>query len=151
MKLRIHFHEQSVMTPLREIAGEAIGSFLLVVAIFALAEGCNLGRPNDALAPVFIGLTVTVIICLIAPLTQAGLNLARDLRPRLVAWLSGWGAAAFPDRIGGFFQVYILAPLLGGSLAALLFVRVLEPLMGPACGTCDCTTPDNLPTGEKSP
>ena len=41
--------------------------------------------------------------------------------------------------------------LLGGSLAALLFVRVLEPLMGTACGTCDCTTPDNLPTGEKSP
>ena len=51
-----------------------------------LQRGC----PDDALAPVFIGLTVTSIIALIAPLTQAGLNPARDLGPRLVAWLAGW-------------------------------------------------------------
>lgn len=71
------------------MGAEAFGTFLLVLMIFALTEGCNVGRPDDALAPVFIGLTVTSIICLIAPLTQAGLNPARDLGPRLVAWLMG--------------------------------------------------------------
>ncbi len=46
---------------------------------------------------------------LVAPLTQAGLNPARDFGPRLVAWMMGWGDAAFPDRVGGFLFVYILA------------------------------------------
>ena len=75
------------------IGAEAVGTFLVVFMVFALTEGCNVGRPDNALAPVFIGLTVTSIICLLAPLTQAGLNPARDLGPRLVAWLMGWGPA----------------------------------------------------------
>lgn len=117
---------------------EALGTFLLVLMIFALTEGCNVGRPDDALAPVFIGLTVTSIICLAAPLTQAGLNPARDLGPRLVAWCTGWGDAAFPDRVAGFFHVYVLAPLLAGVVAALFFSRTLEPLMKDQSGRCDC-------------
>lgn len=120
------------------IGAEAFGTFLLVLMIFALTEGCNVGRPDGGVAPVFIGLTVTSIICLIAPLTQAGLNPARDLGPRLVAWLMGWGDAAFPDRVGGFFHVYVLAPLLGGVVAALFFVRILEPAMKHLSDRCDC-------------
>ncbi|MBU0675110.1 MAG: MIP family channel protein [Proteobacteria bacterium] len=110
-------------------AAEAMGSFLLVSMIFALTEGCNVGRPHDALAPLFIGITVTAIICVLAPLTQAGLNPARDLAPRLFAWLAGWGQAAFPDDQYGFVTVYVLGPLAGGAAAALLFVRFLEPMM----------------------
>ena len=120
------------------IGAEALGTFLLVLMVFALTEGCNVGRPDDALAPVFIGLTVTSIICLIAPLTQAGLNPARDLGPRLVAWLMGWGDAAFPDHVGGFIHVYVLAPLLGGVGASLVFVRVLEPAMKRPSEPCNC-------------
>jgi glycerol uptake facilitator protein len=120
------------------MGAEALGTFLLVLMIFALTDGCNVGRPDDALAPVFIGLTVTSIICLVAPLTQAGLNPARDLGPRMIAWVMGWGDAAFPDRVGGFFHVYVLAPLLGGVLASQFFARVLGPaMMGPA-SPCDC-------------
>lgn len=122
------------------MCAEALGTFLLVLMIFALTEGCNVGRPNDALAPVFIGLTVTSVICLIAPLTQAGLNPARDLGPRLVAWLAGWGDAAFPDRVGGFFTVYVLAPVLGAIGAAVFFVRALEPAMKGTGSQCDCCT-----------
>jgi glycerol uptake facilitator protein len=111
------------------MGAEALGTFLLILMIFALTEGCNVGRPDEALAPVFIGLTVTSVICLIAPLTQAGLNPARDLGPRMVAWLMGWGDAAFPDQVGGFIFVYVLAPLLGGVVASLVFVHLLEPAM----------------------
>lgn len=111
------------------MAAEALGTFLLVLMVFALTDGCNVGRPHDTSAPVFIGLTVTSIICLIAPLTQAGLNPARDLGPRLVSWVMGWHAAAFPDCCGGFFHVYVLAPLVGGVVAALFFTHVLEPAM----------------------
>jgi len=111
------------------MTAEAFGTFLLLLMIFALTEGCNVGRPNNALTPMFIGLTVTSIIGLIAPLTQAGLNPARDFGPRLIAWIFGWGSAAFPDQSGGFFFVYILAPIIGGMLASLFFVYVIEPAM----------------------
>ncbi len=127
------------------IGAEALGAFLLILMIFALTEGCNVGRPDEALAPVFIGLTVTSIIGLIAPLTQAGLNPARDLGPRLVAWLAGWGAAAFPDRVGGFLYVYVLGPILGAVLAALFFVRLIEPAMRRPSEPCECAT-RNVPT-----
>lgn len=120
------------------IAAETFGTFLLVLFIFALTEGCNVGRPSDALSPVFIGLTVTSVICLVAPLTQAGLNPARDFGPRMVAWLFGWGDAAFPDAKGGFFWVYILGPVIGGIVAALFFSYVLEPLMKRDSKACDC-------------
>jgi glycerol uptake facilitator protein len=120
------------------IGAEAFGTFLLILMIFALTEGCNVGRPNDALAPLFIGLTVASVICLIAPLTQAGLNPARDFGPRMVAWATGWGDAAFPDKVGGFFYIYILAPIFGGILASLFFVHVLEPAMKRSSVQCNC-------------
>lgn len=119
---------------------EAFGTFLLLLLIFALTEGCNIGRPDNALSPIFIGLTVASIICLIAPLTQAGLNPARDFGPRLVAWIFGWGAAAFPDKSGGFFFVYILSPIMGGALASAFFVKVLEPAMNNTTEECNCKT-----------
>jgi len=120
------------------LAAEAFGTFLLLIMIFALTEGCNVGRPHDAMAPLFIGLTVSSIICLIAPLTQAGLNPARDFGPRMVAWIAGWDSAAFPDQSGGFFFVYILGPILGGILAALFFVRIIEPAMKRSSVKCNC-------------
>ena len=120
------------------MGAEAFGTFILLLLIFALTEGCNLGRPDNALAPLFIGLTVTSIICLIAPLTQAGLNPARDFGPRMVAWIFGWGKAAFPDQSGGFFLVYILAPILAGAIASVFFVNVIEPAMKNASGECSC-------------
>jgi len=128
------------------MGAEAFGTFLLVLMIFALTEGCNVGRPDNALAPLFIGLTVTSIICLLAPLTQAGLNPARDLGPRLVAWLMGWGDAAFPDRVGGFFHVYVLAPLAGGVLAARFFVGVIEPAMKDQSSVSACCDNQSRPS-----
>ncbi|MCL1940087.1 MAG: aquaporin family protein [Desulfovibrionaceae bacterium] len=122
------------------MAAEGFGTFMLVFIIFSLTEGCNLGRPDHNLAPLFIGLTVTVLICLLAPLTQAGFNPARDFGPRLVAWAAGWREAAFPDRSGGFLLVYILAPILGGQAAALFFTRLVEPLMKAPATACTCST-----------
>lgn len=118
-----------VVTPLTAFLAEAVGTFVLVFLIFSLTEGCNLGRPDDALAPFFIGLTVTILISILAPLTQAGLNPARDLAPRLFSLLTGWGKAAMPDQNFGFLTIYCLGPIVGASLASIVFTRVIEPLM----------------------
>jgi glycerol uptake facilitator protein len=126
------FLETYPNTPLAEVstlgafAAEAIGVFLLVTLIFALTEGANLGRPDTNLAPLFIGLTVTIIICVVGPLTDAGLNPARDLGPRIVGALAGWGDFAFSWEI---VLVYVGGPLVGGTLAALVLLFIIEPLM----------------------
>lgn len=118
---------------------ESVGTFGLVFLIFALTEGCNLGRPDDSLAPLFIGLAVTAVISVLAPLTQAGLNPARDFAPRMFAMLAGWGTAALPDSSHGFLTVYVLGPIAGGILAALFFTGIIEPLMrDKADSNCNC-------------
>lgn len=111
------------------VLAEGFGTFGLVFMIFVLTEGCNLGRPDDSLAPLFIGLTVTAIISILAPLTQAGLNPARDLSPRLFSLIAGWGDAVYPDTHYGFLTVYVIGPIFGGIIAALLFTKIIEPLM----------------------
>lgn len=115
---------------------ECLGTFLLILLIFSLTEGCNVGKPSSDTEPIFIGLSVTSIICLLAPLTQAGLNPARDFGPRLVAWVMGWGNAAFPNETGGYFIVYIAAPIIGGVLAAWLFKFFIDPMMGRTVVSC---------------
>ena len=117
----------TVSLPLAMLA-EGFGTMMLALFIFGLTEDCNVGKPSSDLQPLFIGLTVSSIIFFVAPLTQAGLNPARDFGPRLVAFVMGWGNAALPDAVGGWFWVYILAPILGGAVAALLFKYILEPI-----------------------
>lgn len=94
---------------------EGLGTFLLVFVILRVTEKPE--QINNA-TPLVIGLTVTLIICIVAPFTQAGLNPARDFGPRIVAYFAGWGNAAFPKVAYSFFTVYILSPLLAGILAA---------------------------------
>lgn len=127
----------TVSMPLAMVA-EGLGTFLLVLMIFSLTKGCNLGKPDNNLAPIFIGLSVSSSICLVAPLTQAGLNPARDFGPRIVAWIFGWGNAAFPDSTGGFFFVYMFSPIIGGILAGYLFSHVLQKLMQQPKEVCCC-------------
>jgi glycerol uptake facilitator protein len=55
-----------------------------------------------------------------------------------VAWLAGWGDAAFPDRCGGFLTVYVVAPVFGAVAAARFFTGVLEPAMRDAADRCGC-------------
>ncbi len=119
---------------------EMVGTFALVFLIFSLTDGCNVGRPDDSIAPLFIGLSITIIISVIAPLTQAGLNPARDLSPRIFAYLAGWRNAVFPDSHWGFLTVYVFGPITGGILAALLFEKIIKPIMSSRSNikTCKC-------------
>ena len=94
---------------------EGLGTFFLVFVIFRLTK--NPKQINNA-TPILIGLTVTILICLIAPFTQGGFNPARDFSPRIIAYFGGWKSAAFPVINLSFFTVYILSPIVGGVLAS---------------------------------
>jgi len=99
------------------VLAEAIGTAFLAVFVFALTSPRNPGGPRVGV-PLFIGLALAVIIMIVAPLTQAGLNPARDFGPRLLSYLLGWGAVAIPGPRGGFFTVYVLAPIFGAVFGA---------------------------------
>ncbi|MFK8045084.1 MAG: MIP/aquaporin family protein [Crocinitomicaceae bacterium] len=100
------------------ILAECIGTFILMLVIFI--EGYS-RRKTGPIAPIIIGVTVSVLIIFIAPYTQGGFNPARDFGPRLVAYFGGWNEAAFPSINYSFFTVYILGPFLGSSFAFFVF------------------------------
>lgn len=109
---------------------EAIGTGLLVCFIFALTEQRNPNTPKY-LTPLFVGLSVSIIISIIAPLTQAGLNPARDFGPRLVSYFFGWGSVAIPGPRGGFFTVYILAPIIGAIIGGGVYQGFVRRYLSP--------------------
>ncbi|HOM52616.1 MAG TPA: MIP/aquaporin family protein [Phycisphaerae bacterium] len=106
---------------------EGVGTAFLAFFVFAVTDRRNAGGPGAALLPICIGLTVSIVISVVAPLTQAGLNPARDLGPRLFAYCVGWGSVAIPGPRSGFFTVYIAAPLLGGIVGAAVHDWMLRP------------------------
>lgn len=105
-----------VVSPLTAFMAELVGTAMLAFLIAAVTRDRNPVRPSPGTAPLLIGLGVAAIISVIAPLTQAGLNPARDFGPRLVSYFFGWGEIAFPGPRGGWLTVYIVAPVCGALL-----------------------------------
>jgi len=111
----------------RAFVVEMVGTGLLVVVILGLTDHRNTGRPQG-LAPMLIGLTVTVLISLLAPLTQGAFNPARDLAPRIFSSLAGWGSVPFTVNSWGWLTVYICGPLTGGVVGGALWKTCLTAL-----------------------
>ena len=115
----------ALVTPVTAFLAEMAGTAMLAFVVFAVISSRNAARPPTALAAVVIGVCVAAIISVLAPLTQAGLNPARDLGPRLVAFFLGWGEVAIPGPRGGWLGVYVLAPMAGALVGGGLY-RLLE-------------------------
>ena len=108
---------------------EGLGTSMLAFFVFVVTDRHKPGRSGGTMSALFIGLAVAIIISILAPLTQAGLNPARDFGPRLFAYFAGWGSVAIPGPRGGFFTVYILAPVLGALVGAGCYQLLLHPAM----------------------
>jgi len=83
----------------RGLAAEALGAFFLVLVILMVV------RARHPLAGVAIGLTVTLLVLALAPLSGGAFNPARWAGPALLL-----------GDLGGAL-VYLLGPFLGGLLA----------------------------------
>jgi glycerol uptake facilitator protein len=116
----------STVTEFRAFGIEAIGTGILMLAILGVTDARNRGCTASH-APWTIGLTVTILISLLGPLTMAAFNPARDLAPRLYAAVAGWGLWPFRANGSGWFTVYVIAPIAGAQLGSLLHRRLLLP------------------------
>lgn len=133
---------------------EALGTAFLLFFIMALTDDRNnLAPQGSRMHPLFIGFAVAIIISILGPLTQAGLNPMRDFAPRLVAYFAGWGSIAIPGPRGVEVWVYILAPLVGGVAGAGVYQALVRPMrldqgaVAPFCcqdamegGECGCVS-----------
>jgi glycerol uptake facilitator protein len=114
---------------LQAIVAEAIGTFLLLTAIMALAVD---RRAPGGWAGLMIGLAVAAAILLIGPITGGSLNPARTFGPLLVATIGGG------DTFWGDLPAYVIGPLIGGVVAAAAYDAVAQPRafeLEPAQGT----------------
>jgi glycerol uptake facilitator protein len=111
---------RAIMSPWRAFAAEAIGTGLLLLVIMGVTDERNASFPKAFTAPA-IGLTVTILICILGPLTMACLNPARDLGPRIFSCLAGWGSIPFSVNGTGWLTVYCLAPVVGGLSGGTIY------------------------------
>ena len=94
------------------ITVEAIGTFVLVLAIMAVAVD---KRATPGFAGLIIGLSLTSILTLISNITGGSVNPARTFGPYLANTLLG-GA-----NLWAYLPIYIIGPLIGGILAAVVY------------------------------
>jgi glycerol uptake facilitator protein len=92
---------------------EGVGTFFLIWAIVGVAV--NPAGLKDW-AGLAIGTTLGFLVMIFGPLTGAGLNPARAFGPALVGH--------FFDGTGRFAVVYIIAPIIGGVIAAVAYTFV---------------------------
>jgi glycerol uptake facilitator protein len=103
----------------RGVAAEALGTFLVLLAIMAVAVD---RRAPPGPAGLVIGLAVSTAIFVIGPITGGALNPARAFGPYVVNALYG-GFTPWRE-----FWIYVVGPLIGAVLAALAYVVLARPV-----------------------
>jgi MIP family channel proteins len=95
---------------------EILITFVLVFVVMAVATD---QRAPAAIAPIAVGFALAVGVFIAGPVTGGSVNPARSLGPMIVAGdlSSVW--------------LYILGPIIGGVLAALLYDRTMAQTEGP--------------------
>jgi glycerol uptake facilitator protein len=124
------------ISQLGALRDQIIGTAMLVLLIFAIIDNRNLA-PTGNIHPFIIGLVVVGIGMAIGAAAGYAINPARDLGPRLAAWVCGW-SGAFNDQRGDFYAwVPIIGPFIGGAVGAYVydtligtFLPVAEPEVG---------------------
>ncbi|MBK1878073.1 MIP/aquaporin family protein [Pelagicoccus mobilis] len=107
------------ITTTQALLAEFVGTAMLAFAVFGFTDPKNSGIQAKHV-PYAIGATLTALISLLAPISQAGFNPARDFAPRLFSSLAGWGSYPFEILGHGWLTVYILAPIAGAITGAYL-------------------------------
>lgn len=105
---------------------EIIGTFVLLLGIYAIVDNVRNVGPGANLWPLMVGFLVLAIGLSLGGPTGYAINPARDLGPRIYAALFTADTVAFADA---YFLVPIIGPLIGGILGALCYDFGLKPLM----------------------
>lgn len=112
---------------LNQYFAEILGTFVLLVGIYAIVDNVRNVGPGANLWPLMVGFLVLAIGLSLGGPTGYAINPARDFGPRLYAALFAGGAS---DAFGSsYWLVPIIGPLIGGPLGALFYDFLIKPFL----------------------
>src|SRR4051795_2623098 len=110
-------------TVIGPLIDQIVGTAFLVAFVFAVTDEVN--QPVRAnLAPLLIGFVVVAIGLSFGANAGYAINPARDLGPRVFAWIAGWGKVAIPGdygNISAYMWIPIVGPVVGGVIGAYVY------------------------------
>lgn len=115
------------------LLAEIIATFFLMYAVYGTAVD---SRGARAIAPLVIGLVITIDILAIGAISGAAMNPSRAFGPALV------------QEVWGDQWVYWVGPIVGAALAALLYSNLI---MGPRDVSVGEPSPEDGGAGPKEP
>jgi aquaporin Z len=98
------------------LAAAIVAEIVLTFFFVAIIHGATDRRAPKALAPVAIGLALTLVHLVLIPVDNASVNPARSLAPAL--FVGGWALSQL--------WVFIVFPLVGGVIAGLIYKAFFE-------------------------
>jgi glycerol uptake facilitator protein len=121
-------HPGPHITPIHAFWDEVVLTAILLLGVFAITDEYNTSAPMANSGALMIGLLVATIGACDGYLEAWILNPARDLGPRLLAWMAGWDASALPGP-DNYWWIPITAPLLGGIVGGGLYQFLIKPYL----------------------
>ena len=121
-KLAVFCTGPAIRNPLSNVITEVIGTAVLVLGVLAILTPKNLNPDygwNVGLGPALVGVIVWAIGLSLGGPTGYAINPARDLGPRIahaVLPIAGKGGSDW-----GYAWIPVVAPVIGGVIAALLY------------------------------
>ena len=110
----------ALVGPIGAFIAEVWMTAVFLFLIQAIGDASKESVPSAA-APVLVGASVTALIATFGPLTGCGMNPARDLGPRFVTLLTGWGSVATTS-----WWIYSLGPCVGGILGVAAYKTMMQ-------------------------
>jgi glycerol uptake facilitator protein len=108
---------------------QIVGTMLLVLMVVAVIDLRNTAVKAN-LGPLIIGFAVAAIGMSYGANAGYAINPARDLGPRLLAWVAGWGELAVPGTSAGAFTAYMWVPIVGPFIGGIIGVLVYDLFIG---------------------
>jgi len=133
--------------PFGPLVDEIVGTFFLALFVFAVTDETNLA-PQSNLGPLIVGFVVLAVGMSFGANSGYAINPARDLGPRIFAWIAGWGKLAVPGNYGwvnDYMWVPIVGPLLGASLAVPAYDRIIGPILAARKAAGEAGEPGEVP------
>lgn len=109
---------------------QIVGTMFLLMLIAAVVDERNMGGFDKHLAPLMVGLVIAAIGISYGANAGYAINPARDLGPRLFAWLAGWGQVAMPGTVTGSFSWYFWVPIVGPLIGGVIGVVIYDLFIG---------------------
>lgn len=116
-------------SPWGPLLDQIIGTLLLVLCLVAIIDARNMSVQGNV-GPFIIGLVVAAVGMSFGANSGYAINPARDLGPRLFAWIGGWGKLAVPGTLPGSFSGYMWVPIVGPLVGGVIGVLLYDLLIG---------------------